>query len=121
MDSSTIVAAAVEQELVSSAEAKRTVMVPCRLGLHLRVAAVVVTMARQFDSQIRLISGRRRVDAKSIFGLLRLVAVRGKQLSLVAQGPDARRAVQVLSELFESEEVLCKEDSSDEEVTDGRA
>lgn len=100
---------------------KRIVLVPCRLGLHLRVASLVVTMARQFRSEISFTSGRRRVDGKSLFGMLRLAAVRGRRLSLVAQGSDAERAVQVLAELFEAKEVLCKENMVTEEVTDGRA
>lgn len=95
------------QRLVS--EVKRMVVVPCRLGLHLRVAALVVTMARRYQSDIIFRAGRCRVDAKSILDMLRLGAVRGKRLALVAHGPDAERAAQVLGELFESEEALCKE------------
>jgi phosphocarrier protein FPr/phosphocarrier protein len=110
-----------EQKSGASTEAKRTVTVPCRLGLHLRIAALVVTMARKFQSDIRFCSSRLCVDAKSILGMLELAAVRGKRLSLVAHGPDAQRAVQVLAELFESKEVSCKEHSSDEEVTNGHA
>jgi phosphotransferase system HPr (HPr) family protein len=121
MSTSTGVVEAVGQESETSMEAKRTVAVPCRLGLHLRVAALVVMMARQFQSEISFAAGRRRVDAKSIFGLLRLGAVRGKRLSLIAHGPDAPRAVQVLAELFESKEILCKENVTGEEVSYGHA
>jgi len=124
MGSSTIVAAAVEQELGKTTEATRTVLVPCKLGLHLRVAALVVTMARKFQSDIRFCSSHVCVSAKSILGMLELGAVRGKRLSLVAHGPDAQRAVQVLSELFESKEVFCKENltsETGEEVSYGHA
>lgn len=121
MRSSTFATAAVGQELERPAEAKRTVMVPCRLGLHLRVAALVVTTARQFQSEIAFVAGSRRVDTKSIFGVLRLGAVRGKRLTLVAHGPDAERAVQVLAELFESKGVLCQGEMETEEVHDGHA
>ncbi len=89
--------------------AKQTVVGPCSLGVHLRVAAQVVRWAKQFESEIHGRYGRRRVDAKSIFGMLSLGAVRGQQLSLVARGPDAARAVQELAMLFQSKEMLCKE------------
>jgi len=88
-------------------------MVPCRLGLHLRVAARVVTMARKFQSDIQFCSRRLCVSAKSILGMLELAAVRGKRFSLVARGLDAERAVQVLAELFESKDMLCNETAND--------
>lgn len=99
-----------EQKPGASTEAKSIVTVPCRLGLHLRVAALVVTMARKFQSDIRFCSGRLCVDAKSILGMLELAAVRGKRLSLVAHGPDAERAIHVLADLFETKELLCKDE-----------
>lgn len=121
MSSSTIVAAAVGQGVETSAEARRTVVVPCALGLHLRIVALVVAMARKFQSDVQFCSSRQCVSAKSILGMLELAAARGKRLSLVAHGPDAQRAVQVLAELFKSKEVLCKEGLVAEEVTDGHA
>ncbi|MBI2104085.1 MAG: HPr family phosphocarrier protein [Candidatus Omnitrophica bacterium] len=87
----------------------RSVTVPCRQGVHLRVASVIVTMAKQFHSAIHFVSGAERVDAKSILGVLRLGAVRDTPLVLTANGPDADRAVQVLGELFESRAVLCRD------------
>lgn len=110
-----------EQKPGASIEAKSTVMVPCQLGLHLRVAALVVMMARKFESDVTLCSRRLCVNAKSVLGMLELSAVRGKRLFLVARGPDAQHAVQVLAELFESKEVLCKENSNDEEVPYGHS
>lgn len=110
-----------EQKPWASTEAKGTVMVPCRLGLHLRVAALVVTLARKFQSDIRFCSNRLCVDAKSILGMLQLAAVRGKRLSLVAYGPDAERAIQVLAELFETKDVLCKDEPESEEVPYGHS
>ncbi len=85
----------------------RTVVIPCRLGLHLRVAAAVVIMARRFQSDIYFATAQGRVDAKSILGMLGLGAVRGTSLALTARGRDADRAIQVLGDLFESPTVLC--------------
>lgn len=121
MSPSTIVASASERTQPVPVEAQRVVVVPCRLGLHLRVVAFVVTMARQFESEIQFCSRRLCVDATSILGMLRLGAVRGKPLALVARGPDAARAVQVLAELFESKDVLCKEDVTSEAVPNEHA
>lgn len=98
-----------ERQERAQAVARRRVVVPCRLGLHLRVSARVVTMARQFESEIRLCSSRLCVNAKSILGMLELTGVRGQPLTLTASGLDAERAARVLAELFESKEVLCKE------------
>ncbi|MBI3083143.1 MAG: HPr family phosphocarrier protein, partial [Candidatus Omnitrophica bacterium] len=58
-----------EQKPAGSIEAKSTVTVPCRLGLHLRVAALVVTMARKFQSDITFCSSRLCVSAKSMLGM----------------------------------------------------
>ncbi len=87
----------------------RTVVIPCRLGLHLRVAAAVVIMARRFQSDIYFATARGRVEAKSILGMLGLGAVRGTSLALTARGRDADRAIRVLGNLFESPTVLCKD------------
>ncbi|MBI4354808.1 MAG: HPr family phosphocarrier protein [Candidatus Omnitrophica bacterium] len=107
-------------EYAETTQAKRSITVPCHLGMHLRVAALVVTMARKFQSDITLCSNRLCVSAKSILGMLELAAVRGKRLSLVARGADADRAVQTIADLFESKDILCKEELT-EEVVDGHA
>ncbi len=90
----------------------RQVTVPCQHGLHLRVAAVIVTMAQQFRSVISFDSGSQHVDAKSMLGVLRLGASHGAPLVLTARGEDADRAIQVLGELFESKRTLCRDSGS---------
>ena len=90
----------------------RTIVIPCRFGLHLRVAAAVVIMARRFQSDIYFATAQGRVDAKSVLGMLGLGAVRGTSLALTALGRDADRAIQVLGDLFESPEVLCKDEAA---------
>ncbi|MBI3458131.1 MAG: HPr family phosphocarrier protein [Candidatus Rokubacteria bacterium] len=77
--------------------------------MHLRVSALVVTLARTFQSEIHFAAGRQRVNAKSILGVLALGARKGKRLALVACGPDAARAARVLADLFESEDALCRD------------
>lgn len=99
----------------------RTVVVPCELGLHLRVASRVVSAARRFQSEISFVLRGYRIDAKSVFGILKLGAVRGKLLTLVAQGPDAEDAITVLTGLFGSHDALCQEAVGEEAKGKGTA
>ena len=67
---------------------------------HLRIAAQFVQVASRFESKIVLAKGRRRVDGKSILGVLMLGAVRGSRLRVVAIGRDAEQALRALTQLF---------------------
>lgn len=87
----------------------RRITVPCQQGLHLRAAAVIVTIANQFRSAVSFNTGSQHVDAKSILGILHLGAIRGAPLVLTASGQDADQAIQVLGELFESPRALCRD------------
>lgn len=70
-----------------------------RLGLHARAASKLVQSASQFDSQVWLSHGDRRVNAKSIMGVLLLAAPCGSRLTLEAEGADEQAAVTAISEL----------------------
>lgn len=70
-------------ESLSKGEGKgRKVLVtmPCRLGLHLRTAALFVHFANKFESKIRIQKNETIVDGKSILGLLTLGASRNEKL-----------------------------------------
>ena len=71
------------------------------LGLHARAAARFVRLAGQFRSGIHVARGGRRVDGKSILGLLLLSAARGSVLEISAEGDDAGRALDALRALVE--------------------
>lgn len=71
------------------------------LGLHARAAARFVRLASEFRSQIRVTQGPRTMDGKSILGLLLLAAARGSELTISADGPDERLAVERLVRLAE--------------------
>lgn len=81
---------------------QRTVKIPNRLGLHARAAARFVHAASQFSARIRVTSGERTTDGKSILGILLLAASRGVALRIVAQGRDEEEAVTTLAALVES-------------------
>lgn len=68
--------------------------------LHLRIAAQFVQVASRFESKVILGKGRRRVDGKSILGVMMLGAARGTRLRIITIGRDAETAMTVLARLF---------------------
>ncbi|MBT8132141.1 MAG: HPr family phosphocarrier protein [Gammaproteobacteria bacterium] len=73
-----------------------------RRGLHARPAARVVAMASEFDSDVRLIYQNRKVDGKSMLGLLVLAAPHGANVRVQLDGPDEKNAEYKLQALFNS-------------------
>ncbi|MBS0209071.1 MAG: HPr family phosphocarrier protein [Planctomycetes bacterium] len=71
-------------------------------GLHARPADLLVKLAMKFSSNIVIVKGFERVDAKSILGILTLAATEGTELSIEAEGADATAAVDALAELVSS-------------------
>lgn len=71
-----------------------------RLGLHARAASKLVQTASGFDSQVWLANGDKRVNAKSIMGVLLLAAPCGSELTLEVDGPDEDEAARAISELI---------------------
>ncbi|MCX5866171.1 MAG: HPr family phosphocarrier protein [Proteobacteria bacterium] len=71
-----------------------------RLGLHARAAAQMVKTANRFASEIRVKSGDREVDGKSIMGILTLAAVQGSLIIVTAEGSDEKEALTALGELI---------------------
>lgn len=78
---------------------RRDVTIVNRLGLHARAAAKFVTLASQFDADIHVDRGARRVNGKSIMGILMLAASQGTQLSIQAEGVDESEAIARLEAL----------------------
>lgn len=70
-----------------------------RLGLHARAASKLVQTASGFDSRIWLSHGDKRVNAKSIMGVLLLAAPCGSQLTLEADGADQDSAAEAIAQL----------------------
>jgi phosphocarrier protein HPr len=81
---------------------QQTVLVPNRLGIHARPAALIVKKASSFRSEIAIASGGEEVNAKSIMGVMTLAAGQGTELLISATGPDERKAVQELCQLVNS-------------------
>lgn len=72
-----------------------------RLGLHARAASKLVALASEFESEVWLVRDARRVNAKSIMGVLMLAAPFGTELVVECDGPDADRALAALVALVE--------------------
>jgi phosphotransferase system HPr (HPr) family protein len=86
---------------MSESKLSRTVWVINSQGLHARRADLIVKAAARFQSNIEIVKGHERVDAKSILAIFTLAALPGTELVIEADGPDAADAVAAVCELFE--------------------
>ena len=71
-----------------------------RLGLHARASARLTQTAGQFRSEVWLTRNGRRVNAKSIMGVMMLAAAKGSAVQIETNGPDEAAAMQALTELI---------------------
>ena len=79
--------------------ARTEVTVVNKLGLHARPSAKVTQLASKFESEVWMSKGARRINAKSIMGVMMLAAARGSTLVIEADGPDGQAAVDALAGL----------------------
>jgi phosphocarrier protein len=70
-----------------------------KLGLHARASAKLTQTASAFASDIWLTRNGRRVNAKSIMGVMMLAAGKGARLTIEAEGEDAEAALAALARL----------------------
>ena len=71
-----------------------------KLGLHARAAAKLTHLAGNFQSDIWISRSGRRVNAKSIMGVMMLAAGQGTSVLLEAEGSDADQALAALTKLI---------------------
>ncbi len=69
------------------------------VGLHARPATFFIQKANEFKSGIWVEKDERRVNAKSLLGVLSLGITKGTSITLLADGSDEKEAVAALSEL----------------------
>ena len=79
----------------------KEVIVRCESGLHNRQATYFVQKANEFESSIWLESGSRKMNAKSLLGIMSLSIITGAVVNLTAMGPDAEAAVNALEALLQ--------------------
>ncbi len=80
----------------------KDVVVNNQVGLHARPATFFIQKANEFKSSIWVEKEERRVNAKSLLGVLSLGIVKGTAITLIAEGVDEAAAVDTLAELVES-------------------
>ena len=74
-----------------------------QVGLHARPATFFIQKANEFKSSIWVEKEERRVNAKSLLGVLSLGIVKGTAITLIADGADEEEAISTLSELIDSD------------------
>ena len=79
----------------------KEVVVRCESGLHNKQATYFMQKANEFDSNIWLESGSRKINAKSLLGIMSLGLVTGTTVTLAADGSDAEAAVEALEALLQ--------------------
>jgi phosphocarrier protein len=81
-------------------EASRDLEIINKLGMHARAAAKFVKLATSFDSNIDIQKDSRRVNAKSIMGVMMLAASKGSTITIHADGSDAEKSLDALERLI---------------------
>lgn len=78
----------------------QTLTITNKLGLHARASGKFVQTASQFQSEIWVTRNGKRINGKSIMGLMMLAAAQGSQIQIEADGADEAQAVQALTALI---------------------
>ena len=78
----------------------RNIEIINKLGLHARAAAQLVQLASSFASHIEIEKDARRVNGKSIMGVMMLAAGKGSEITLYADGEDEQESMDRLEELI---------------------
>lgn len=81
---------------------QRDVEIVNKLGLHARPSARLTQLASSFKSNVFMSRNGRRVNAKSIMGVMMLAAAKGTTVSLETDGDDEAEAIDALASLISS-------------------
>jgi phosphocarrier protein HPr len=71
-----------------------------KLGLHARASAKLTQLASSFNSEVWMEKGTRRINAKSIMGVMMLAAGKGSTVAIETSGPDEQGALESLLKLI---------------------
>ena len=80
----------------------KTAVINSEVGLHARPATFFIQKANEFKSSIWVEKDHRRVNAKSLLGVLSMGITQGTEITIVAEGPDEVVAADSLAELISS-------------------
>ena len=81
---------------------KSSILISNKLGLHARASARLTKLASGFSSEVHLSRSARRVNAKSIMGVMMLAAGLGSEIEIEVDGVDEAAAMQALRALIDS-------------------
>jgi len=79
---------------------QREVEIVNKLGLHARASAKLTQVAGEYQSEVWLSRNGRRVNAKSIMGVMMLAAGKGSNVTVETSGPDEDAAMQAVTALI---------------------
>ena len=79
---------------------KKLITIRLSSGLEARPVAMLVQVASQYESEIYVESGRKKVNAKSIMGIMAFNPVEGMSLDIVANGDDESAAVEAMEKFL---------------------
>jgi len=79
---------------------QRDVEIVNRLGLHARASAKLTQLAAKFQCDIAMSRNGRRINAKSIMGVMMLAAGKGSKVTLETDGPDEAEAMDAIVALI---------------------
>lgn len=80
---------------------KSNILISNKLGLHARASAKLTKLAGSFASDVHLSRNGRRVNAKSIMGVMMLAAGMGSEIEIEVEGPDEAQAMEALRALID--------------------
>lgn len=80
----------------------RKVSINSQVGLQSKSAATFIQKASNYKSDIWIVKGERKANAKSLLGVLSLGIGPGEQLSISAEGEDEKQAVSEIGEFLDS-------------------
>ena len=78
-------------------------VVKCASGLHNKQATYFIQKANDFRSSIWIEADERKINAKSLLGVLSMAIVTGSEVTISAEGPDEEEAVNTLADLLEDD------------------
>ena len=79
---------------------QREVEIVNKLGLHARASAKLTQLAAKYQSDVVLSRNNRKVNAKSIMGVMMLAAGKGAKVTLETNGPDEAEAMEAIVALI---------------------
>jgi len=82
------------------ANLSRTFKILNEVGIHARPASMIVKCLLEFESEVFIEKDGRKVNGKSIMGILMLAAGKGSQIQVEADGPDAQEALSAVADLI---------------------